>query len=572
MAILSFGQLTFPEPAPFRMQSSSHIVLSEIMFDPIGSEAYDEFVEIYNLSETDSIDLTGWSIGDEASLDEIVDAGEGLMLPPGAFGLILDSGYLDNSNSYDELIAESAVLFTISGATFGRNGWTNSSPKTVTLRDSSAQIVESYEYSIGNSPGHSDEKIDLRGGNDSSNWTDSRSRLGTPGGMNSVSPLRKDLAISRVKIMPNPVPFGEPAAIHLTLANEGLETVEQIEIVVFVDSNLDSIPQEGETIYAEQLSDQNLAAGDTTEIIFQLPIFQSGFFELSITVWTAEDQNLNNNFGRNLLRVGYPQRSIVINEIMYRPSGDEPEWLELFNRSTDQVQIQDWKLVEALTGKEFPISEGNTIIDPGRYLVVAGDSTLPVDPAATLLVPAAFPSLNNDEEHVQLIDYANTVIDELFYSAGWGGDTGVSLERINPDFTSQDSSNWASSASPFGSTPGEGNSVFVAVLPSDAVLSASPNPFSPDGDGNEDVTIIQYDLPLTTAFVSLKIFDVMGREIRDLLNAAPSGSHREVIWDGRKNDGERASMGVYIMFLEALNQRMGVIKQVKNTVVVAGKL
>jgi hypothetical protein len=112
----------------------------------------------------------------------------------------------------------------------------------------------------------------------------------------------------------------------------------------------------------------------------------------------------------------------------------------------------------------------------------------------------------------------------------------------------------------------------VAVLPSDAVLSASPNPFSPDGDGNEDVTIIQYDLPLTTAFVSLKIFDVMGREIRDLLNAAPSGSHREVIWDGRKNDGERASMGVYIMFLEALNQRMGVIKQVKNTVVVAGKL
>ena len=195
-----------------------------------------------------------------------------------------------------------------------------------------------------------------------------------------------------------------------------------------------------------------------------------------------------------------------------------------------------------------------------------------MDPAATLLVPAAFPSLNNDEEHVQLIDYSNTVIDELFYSAGWGGDTGVSLERINPDFTSQDSSNWASSASPFGSTPGEGNSVFVAVLPSDAVLSASPNPFSPDGDGHEDVTIIQYDLPLTTAFVSLKIFDVMGREIRDLLNAAPSGNHRQVIWDGRKNDGERASMGVYIMFLEALSQGKGVIKQVKKTIVVAGKL
>jgi len=41
-------------------QANSNISLTEVMFDPIGSEYYDEFVEIYNLSSTDSVELSGW--------------------------------------------------------------------------------------------------------------------------------------------------------------------------------------------------------------------------------------------------------------------------------------------------------------------------------------------------------------------------------------------------------------------------------------------------------------------------------------------------------------------------------
>ncbi|MBN2093171.1 lamin tail domain-containing protein, partial [candidate division KSB1 bacterium] len=40
-------------------QLVSQVILSEIMFDPLASENTDEFVEIFNTSSRDSIDLTG---------------------------------------------------------------------------------------------------------------------------------------------------------------------------------------------------------------------------------------------------------------------------------------------------------------------------------------------------------------------------------------------------------------------------------------------------------------------------------------------------------------------------------
>ncbi len=42
----------------------AQVVLSDIMFDALGSDSHDEFVEIINLSESVSIDLSGWQISD----------------------------------------------------------------------------------------------------------------------------------------------------------------------------------------------------------------------------------------------------------------------------------------------------------------------------------------------------------------------------------------------------------------------------------------------------------------------------------------------------------------------------
>ena len=410
-----------------------------------------------------------------------------------------------------------------------------------------------------------------RSGLDSSNWKLSEIAGGTPGLMNNSSPLQRDLAITGLVLSPNPISYQERAELNLNLINSGREPIDKFEMFVFIDRNSDSLAQPEETIHYE-LVEQEMDVEDSLKISVQLPSLPSGYEVISVLATAENDNNSRNNYDREILKIGYEPSQIVINEIMYRPFSNEPEWIEFYNRSSVRIQITGWSVFEKITGKRTILTEEFIFLNPGEYLVVAGDSLIINSLAALLLVPKSFPSLNNDEDHLQLQDFADTIIDDVFYTSGWGGESGVSLERINPELSSQDSSNWASSASVTGSTIGEINSVFVDKLPQDANLSSAPNPFSPDGDGHEDVTIIQYNLPVTTAFVSLKVFDMLGREVADLLNNAPSGSHRELIWDGRKGNGESLPIGIYILFLKALNQKQGVVRIVKKTVVIAGRL
>ena len=100
----------------------------------------------------------------------------------------------------------------------------------------------------------------------------------------------------------------------------------------------------------------------------------------------------------------------------------------------------------------------------------------------------------------------------------------------------------------------------------------SPNPFSPDNDGFEDFTIINYKLNQITSQVRIKIYDSKGRLVRTLLNNQASGQSGSVIFDGIGDDGEALRIGIYIIFLEAINEGTGVVETMKTVVVVARKL
>ena len=57
-----------------------------------------------------------------------------------------------------------------------------------------------------------------------------------------------------------------------------------------------------------------------------------------------------------------------------------------------------------------------------------------------------------------------------------------------------------------------------------------------------------------------------------LANNQPSGSSGSVIFDGRDDSGEALRIGLYIIFLEAINEGSGVVERMKTIVVVARKL
>ncbi len=174
-------------------RTSGQVVISEVMFDPSGSEFYDEFIEIQNLGE-DSVDMKGWRVGDGEETDGIVPRAGGTVLHPGGVGLVLDAGYFEHSTRYDPL-PEDALILTVEDATLGKGGLSNTRAERIVLVAPSGDTVAVMMYGVGNRPGHSEEKIDPFGGDGPENWTDSRWEGGTPGRVNSVSPKADDLAL-----------------------------------------------------------------------------------------------------------------------------------------------------------------------------------------------------------------------------------------------------------------------------------------------------------------------------------------------------------------------------------------
>ena len=55
---------------------------------------------------------------------------------------------------------------------------------------------------------------------------------------------------------------------------------------------------------------------------------------------------------------GVRAEQVVINEVMYNPRGDGPEWIELSNITATPFDIAGWKL-RGDVELDFPLFEGN---------------------------------------------------------------------------------------------------------------------------------------------------------------------------------------------------------------------
>lgn len=549
-------------------QAQQLLTLSEIMFDPSGDENCDEFIELFNPSDSLCFDLSGWKIGTGTATDRIIEAGEGTLIRPGQFGVILDPDYFSNSTSYDTLIPSEALVLTIDNKTFGRGGLSNSKAETIYLIASQGDTISSYTYSLGNKPGHSDEKIILSGPNTPDNWAESRILGGTPGSRNSVTPWDFDLRLTRIIFSPLKPSCAENTILSALVKNTGLELARDFQVRFLEDADKDSK-------LLEEIEVEELARGDSIKVTTSWVPLKPGRHRIFAIVDYHLDQYPSDNCASREIFVSFPWNLLVINEIMYSPLPGQAEWIELYNLGDYAIDLKDWGLSDSNTSHRITLTHTSLAVRPSGYAVIASDSSifdLYSIAAPVLIPPEKMPALNNDLDWVLVYDPNGTVIDSVAYSNSWGGDTGVSLERINPRISSNDSTNWSSCVLSTGGTPGEENSIFTPVLPPKASLWVSPNPFSPDGDGKEDFTVISYCLPLTTAAVNIKIYDIRGRLVRTLFNNQPSGSSRSVIWDGRDDEGKVLRMGIYIIYLEALNSYKGVIKTVKGTVVLAGEL
>jgi len=278
---------------------------------------------------------------------------------------------------------------------------------------------------------------------------------------------------------------------------------------------------------------------------------------------------------------------IVINELLFNPYTNGVDFIELYNNSDKIFNINELWLENTSKTDEGskPITE-DYLLFPNEYVALSADpmdiSNRYIIENPTALLFSTLPAFNNDEGNVTLFrldDEGNMLTLDVFdYSEDYhytflDDVNGVSLERINPDANTQSASNWHSASSTVGfATPTYKNSQFFRDSSiSSNILSIPEVTFSPDGDSFKDFLLINYATDQAGYTANVKIYNSVGRLVKNLVNGESLSNEGSIKWDGDTDDGNRAKMGIYIIWAEIFNPN-GQVEYFKENCVVAYRL
>jgi len=276
----------------------------------------------------------------------------------------------------------------------------------------------------------------------------------------------------------------------------------------------------------------------------------------AVSVWVkcdSDGRDTNDTLATTLV---LPPPPVVINEVMFKPTGKACEWIELRNRSAGPLDLMDWTLEDS-GGRPRRIANGNLAIDPGGFVLLVEDPDLFAiacgDSCGVLYLepPGGWPTLNDVDgplgfaDAVVIRDAFGTAVDSVAYGQGWSK-PGVSIERISAEEPAADPANWSPHYGGPGGTPGRPNSVSFFLPQGGDMLKLSPSTFSPNGDGRDDLVGISVRLP-GAGQLRLAVYDVNGRLVRRLVDGEPVESARLTFWDGADDHGVALPTGIYIV-------------------------
>ncbi len=254
------------------------------------------------------------------------------------------------------------------------------------------------------------------------------------------------------------------------------------------------------------------------------------------------------------LRVG--PGPVALSEIMPRPQQGEPEWIELIGRD-DDVDLSGWSIADA-TRTPHAIA-GAPRLRAGEFLLLSADpqrlrERRALPPAVTCTgVAEGWPSLNNTAgagadviDEILLLDRAGAAVDYLAYDARLLREAGRSIERGL--FDGDSPAPWF--PAPGNPTPGRAN-LSAAVAPPRAGLLVTPNPFTPDADGDGDVLHVLLHVQQPAGPLAAEVLDLGGERVLALGQDDGGGTLRQWLWDGRDAAGRPAPVGAYVVVVRA---------------------
>jgi hypothetical protein len=277
---------------------------------------------------------------------------------------------------------------------------------------------------------------------------------------------------------------------------------------------------------------------------------------------------------------------VVINEILFNPTANGAEYIELYNRGDSMVNLADIYIatrnLNGAIGTKYAICKQTKLLYPQSYAVVTKDSAAIernyfIKQPNALVVVNSLPRLNNQEGSVLLVTQYGSIIDELHYWEEWhfsllGSKIGVALERINYNLPTQDASNWHSASSTVGfGTPTYQNSQFRINDSLKGKINLSPQVLSPNNDGYDDVATISFLFEEPGTVCTVNVYDANGQLVKNWVRNALCGIKNFYTWDGLNNNHQPLPVGVYIVYAEVFTLK-GKIKKFKQAITLIRKL
>jgi hypothetical protein len=253
----------------------------------------------------------------------------------------------------------------------------------------------------------------------------------------------------------------------------------------------------------------------------------------------------------------------VVNEIAFRDAG-AGEWIEIWFR--DRVEdVGAISIADAASGPR-PIDRGAMPrgAKAGSLLVVAKDparvrASFALADTMVVGVIGGWPSFNDagsgglPADRVRLLEAGGAPCDAVPYR-GESSARGGSLERLSVDLPSNAAGSWAESVDTRRGTPGRDNSMKAPgsmAAARDALLIAGARVLR--RRGGEAVPVV---LRLTAAArgrrLTVRVHDLLGRPLRTLVEGQRFGSEGAFLWDGRDERGAPVPPGLYVIRAEAL--------------------
>ena len=341
----------------------------------------------------------------------------------------------------------------------------------------------------------------------------------------------------------------------------------------------------------ESPSNQLISADKTTVELTFATDFQRGKI---YTVNTLNIKDLSGNPLENTQKqigivepVGYDD--LIINEILFEPAADVPEYFEIYNNSSKVLDLSKISYGTRKTDGSFTPSyffPTKTLILPQQYLALTTNPDtirkVYVTPDTAKIVQAAKWSALNNAGASFLISNAlgDSIFDEVKFDVKWHHPmvkitAGVSLERINPLLSSQSPDSWHSAASEvhYG-TPGYRNSQFREISTTETPekwVFVDPESFTPDNDGVDDICLIRYKTEASGFTANVFIFNSVGVKVCQLAANQLLSADGFLIWDGRTDKGKNINPGIYVLYFEMFNAETGASKIEKLPVVVSAR-